>query len=656
MFETYGGRQRKTLYGIANRQRRMGAGASHDSGHGGDPYSAEPFPVDKALARDLDRLSFVASRILNTPDIYDVANLATKGECGTYAVFLKNKIIKDIASLDKFGYSAMSPFSAVGQGPTPPTIDVVYQNPLKAIPDSKVRGEICSQISNTMIRAIAIIISCLASIQVASQSREIAMAAVQKGGRVDTSKVVEGLKRLGIVENEPSFTDADDYTFSIKGGQFTLKLQGSDHHHSIPGLLSLIGDTAKNLRIFLLNPIDLPTTKQTYIPMMIQDKDRRCVIAGTLRQGGMFQSFTVGVPPMEFSQLLTIFFTGSFSQERPISLAQSHANFEKLRALQRDSDDSGLIFALSTILQAQKPRPVPGAYGVPQPMDIPGYGYDYGYGRQYPPQLQLQQQQAINPYYNPYALYGKSLQQGTQFDIPTYKIKIAKRLDAFKQIVAKHSSTAAVRATTLAGIMNRNRTVQTNICNDPIWNEKPLHKVFPWATFQFLSVRDWTKFSDENSSAKTNPQFHDEWIQFINELTEVYTRIEDGPKLKRGNANSYFLENMAFDNVKGLKLCESTTAPRVRFKEVSDGLTAIHHAYDEHVKKVWEILNSLIIVIHDPETKTDAVRIHPNVVKTAGGSQKYVEDKATLARGYLKEFYLNIEKSYLNAIKLLQVA
>jgi hypothetical protein len=53
----------------------MGASAS-------TPALDIPFPIDLKDKSKLDLLTMVVSHILNTPDIYDINNLARPGVCG----------------------------------------------------------------------------------------------------------------------------------------------------------------------------------------------------------------------------------------------------------------------------------------------------------------------------------------------------------------------------------------------------------------------------------------------------------------------------------------------------------------------------------------------------------------------------------------------
>ena len=125
-----------------------------------------PFPLDAKMNSDLDLLSVAISRILNTPDIYDINNLGRPGVCGDYAVFLRNQVEKKLL-----------PFMATVDGKD---VAVAYLNPRKSIDKPEVRKEVCKQLTGTILRVISIVVASLASIQVANQSRDTAVAGVTR--------------------------------------------------------------------------------------------------------------------------------------------------------------------------------------------------------------------------------------------------------------------------------------------------------------------------------------------------------------------------------------------------------------------------------------------------------------------------------------------
>jgi hypothetical protein len=109
---------------------------------------------------------------------------------------------------------------------------------------------------------------------------------------------------------------------------------------------------------------------------------------------------------------------------------------------------------------------------------------------------------------------------------------------------------------------------------------------------------------------------------------------------------------MKFKDINKLELCKSAVSPRVKFKEVQDGLLTIQGLYERHVKAMWNILNSLVFMVEDPDTKTEYVRLHPKVLEAAT-SEQYVNDRAKEARTLIAQFYYDVEKAYLTAAKTL---
>ena len=63
---------------------------------------------------------------------------------------------------------------------------------------------------------------------------------------------------------------------------------------------------------------------------------------------------------------------------------------------------------------------------------------------------------------------------------------------------------------------------------------------------------------------------------------------------------------------------------------------------------MWEILNSLILVIVDPESQQEVVRLHPSVV-AGNSSEAYVNERAAKAREAIANYYFEVEKTYLKA-------
>jgi hypothetical protein len=667
MSETHGAVERKASGTV------MGAGGSKGAAKGA---ISDPFPVDQRLSKDLDKLSYVAARILSTPDIYDINNLARPGVCGDYAVFLKKGLEKKLL-----------PFIADISGVQ---TEVVYQNPRKAISDLEVRKKICSQMVETMLRAIATVVACLASIQVASQSRETAVATVPKQSGGSLTDVRDWLATNGyLLPTEVALPVGAVRTFLNPGipasPKYTFKLVlGRSEGNRTSGLISVDSSRAPaaeqfppgSLRVQFLDPITLPVpgTVKTVLPMRILDNADLTWASGILYES-VFKSFHDKTGQYYITQMLERLFSKTRGVQEVMveTREQIGQAAEIFKQLHRNPQNTQPLFQalgpwFSTHIpgfQAGYVPPVapgyptpygaPQPYGLPQPYGAPTYGQPQPYGLQ-----------PIRPV-QPLTGYGAGSYPGTvslqpatgavSYDIPLAATTlITNRMKAFRDMVPKQSSPAAVRANTLAALENRDRTVQTGACRDPYWTDTNLSKIYPWATLQFLSTKDWKNLADDYNKASANANFFEpEWDKFLSGLSGIYNTA---PVLQRGaNGQAKFLDQISFTKVGEIGICKNNPNPRVRFKEVQDGLLALQGLHERHVAAMWGILNELIFVIEDPDTKTEMVRLHPNVINPASAksSEEYVKKIATKARGLLAEFYINVEKTYMDSVKSLQV-
>ena len=604
----------------------MGTGSSKSDGF---QILTDTFAIDERMSKDLDRLSFIASRILNSSDIYDINNLVTKGECGNYVLFLKKQITKDISRIDKpSALSSILPFTASSdKDGKSTTSEILYHNPLKSI-QSTDRDVICTQIADTMVRAIAIILACLASIQITSPSREFSMSTgVQKGGRID-DVVQKSLYNLGVLHRDGKIKDmVFDNKFQF---EFSTNKQLTESYiHRVNSLASF--------KFVFLDPIQ--NNHSEFVPFKLVSKYNMPWGAGIIISGPKILFF-------ELNQVTTI-------------AQYIHMLFEK--KLQHSSWMLKSVNKFETLLQNNTIDTLLNIVGVENENEILQLGlsnesrmqdykqqqqqqqYGYRYGRE----KEIEREQD----YFSFVKKRDDIFQHGNVQIPKHKLDLKKKLTSFTPLISSQSSPAAVRAKTLAGILDRTRTYSTQICNDPYWNLTSLKNLYPWATFQFLAVKDWSKFTEV-----TSDNYNEHWIGFLEQLDSVYK-----DKLLRPN-KTMSLETMKFINSKQIKIgvgndtCDTNSNPRVHFKAVQDGLTTLHNLYDDHVTKIWKILNSLVIVIRDPQTNSDSIRIHPNIVNPAnGGSKKVVETLANSACELLKNFYIEVENIYLESISKLQV-
>ena len=620
----------------------MGAGAST-----ANASISEPFPVSPALARDLDKLSMVAARILSTPDIYDVENLGKAGTCGDYMVLLKKGLEKKLL-----------PF--VAKTKAGKIQEVVYQNPRKAIDNLDDRKAICSSLVDTMLRTITIVVACLASIQIASTSREF-VTTTQRGGGV--SDVRDWLILNGYLQSTAataaigtSLELTVDPALRAKGTTMQLTFKGmlgtvteGYLHAKAPGTPNNPPMPTGSIKVQFTNPLPIPGTSKTMLPLRIVDEAGQPWLAGALYDN-IFKSFYVPTEYGNFTTILEVLFrrTQGWTTtllERRDDTKQANEIFQNYR---RSGAASSIFSTLNEWLQRHVSGYTPGgAAAAPgYPPAYPGAPYPGAYPGYAPPApavTPLVARPLGLPSAGPSAIMPGGIQTGTQqFDIPTSSSRII--MDSFKvfrDLLPRQSSPAHVRAYTLAGRLNPDRTVNTAVCQDPYWRESTLAKVYPWATLQFLCIKDWSKIAPGNDA-----NFESEWPSFIDDLTNIYAGVPGLRLEKRNN----LLEQISVKGYDKLPICERSQA----FGPIQEGIASLQAKYAAHVPKVWALLNELVVVIQvedDSGAKRDVVRLHPRIVTgTTRTTSEYVNEKATQARALLTGFYKDIEQDYINTI------
>jgi hypothetical protein len=622
--------------------------------------------------------------------VYDIKNLEKPGICGDYAVFLKKKLERQILNQKisrepKFDH--LLPFVADVSGEL---IEIVYKNPASAISDSA-RKKMCSSLADTMLRAIAIVLACLASIQVRSASRESAVklgtytmvggsgsgsssSSLQTGGSITEVRdwlsanryiaAVTGPVGRQVMEFKVPDTTASRYKYKLtllrSDGNLSYGLINSDS----TGLTNPLPDGYINVQF--LKPFALPVPGQpdTVLPMRVYDKSGRTWGSGILYKK-VFKPFS------QAGQIhITNLFEELFRKAQGVDPAAPLETVEQIKEgytvfqqLHRTQDPQYLYQALDTFFQTYvdgyqrgyrapvapgygyaappygAPYGAPPAYGAPPP----GYGAPppiYGpYGAYAPPVRPLA---PVNP--NPYGAYGgipairPTVAGSFSYDIPPNAAKsIVNTLKFYQGQIAKESSPVYVRSKTLAGVQDKDRTFITSVCRDDYWTDE-VSKIYPWATFQFLSITNWSKIAESRQDSFLDR----EWLMFVNELKSIY----DGngyPKLEGAN----WTDQLRFvkTTIQNIGICRNGKGDvHVSPQQVYAGLQDLQTIYERHVVKVWAILNKLIMVIKDPDTDQEVVRLHVDVMK--GSSQAYVEGLAAEARALLSRFYIDVEKSY----------
>ena len=678
----------------------------------------DPFPISARLSSDLDKLSIVVMRVLSTPDIYDINNLARPGACGDYAIFLKRQIEDFLA---KGKSSRLLPFVADISGEK---VQIAYQNP-RMLMKTDDRKRICSQLAETMVTVIATIVACLASIQVATPSREAAIQPLirQRGGaRID--EILNWVQTKGYVKNGSAKMVGSSYLFEITSRSptpskprliLTLSAEGNGKLSARGGANYPAGWPEMprgSLNMTIQAPIQIPGTRDSMLPIRLSDEANLPFMVGVL-YGNRFLSFSgkpaAAIEPFDLWVVLFRRIQG-FKDRNEESDTDLNKADQIYQAYLYDRDARNILAVLRTSLAAAR-DPYAAAYGARDPYAAARdpyaaardpyaaardpyaaardpyaaardpyaaardpyaaardpFGAAFGAPRdplgrfapRDPYAVDLNPQQRIFQQMQQQALLGRP-EAGQVYDIPfSATSKIVSTFNLFRSELSKQSTPAAIRATTLApprGILP-DRSIQTNICRDPYWTETSLNRIYPWRTLQFLSIKNWWRLSDSGvpgfpgaGGAPRTELYETEWSTFLAGLRSLYNG-EGVPKLMPEGSSS--LEQMRFANIGGVPQCKDGPAANARVKprEVQNCILRLQGLYESHVKEIWKVLNSLVVVLRDPDTNSEVVRLHPGVL--AGPSQKYVGAAAKTARELIAKYYYDVEEVYLNGIKSL---
>ena len=626
----------------------MGTGASVPTN-----VVSDPFPIDGATSSRLDLLSTVVNRILSTDDIYDLANLTRGGTCGDYAIFLKENIEKKLKTF----------VADLGDGKK---AVVRYGTSKSSIADPVDRKKICSDLAASMVTVIATVVACLGSIQVATKTRGLG-SSVQRGG--DIRDVRDWLFKKGFIEpytdvqrisNLPVQLIVSPRQKARKIG-FSLILIESIKTLSI-GFLTAKADPEAapedqmppgGFRVHMWDPLPVSAAPATTVMLVrILDAAGAPFSAGVLADT-MFQSFVDGTSPRPFADVVEDLFRyqkgdKTVRMEPYDQVIQASEVFDRVRASATPAQvlDKVVGRFLADHVPGYNPQ-VPFQPPPPQPQ------FPFLAQQQQLPQLPYQAQQPFQPVQPPLTKTfplapSRGLERPipvlapvtTQYDIPLASGNdIKKRFDSFKGQVAEKSNPAAARAFALTRA-ERNRVIQTSVCEDDYWKQPSAMSVHPWGTFYFLCTRDWTKSADVSGA-------YPQWNEFLDRIASSYATNDIGITLTRGSA-----EQVRFSDPAKIRGCPALTGS---YKDIGPAIVALREAYAAHAKVVWSILDDLIFVVDDPATKTQAVVLHPKVTaNNAVATKDYVEERANRARNAIRDFYATVEDIYARAIAAIQ--
>lgn len=660
----------------------MGQTQSSDGGPRGALESV--FPIDFAQDRNLDKLSMVAARILNTPDIYDINNLSRPGVCGDYAVFLKKELTKKLL-----------PFtvSLPDEKGNPVRTEVVYQS-AQASANDATRKLVCGEMVDTMLRVVAVVLACLSSMQVAGPSRPRTLKVLQSGAPTQKGgapiDVYRWLVTNGVIESSPNpIPDGANFTGDqvrlrrttpqLSNYKFSVLFEGK-RANAVDGAFMVeegTGTPTGGFRFVMLDPITVTTGGVTsaisILPLRIKDALGATWAAGAIikppTSEPIFKSFWSTTPEIYLDELLYHLFNRVRGVEtgRIEKRTESDGAAALFNELKQTRNSASVLSALQPVLA----RYFPG-YTPAQPPAIPGYGAGFFPGAAagfpaapgfpgaapiqqpaYPYGAVPQQGPVAQPRPLPYGL-PPAIRPGLfvpptapgYYHIPLFATNNIRELfKTYANIIPTESTPAVVRAYALRGTMDPNtRKFRPAVCADEYWNKKDLSYITPWATFQFLSTKNWEKLTGQ-----TDVPMEDEWVSFIRELESIYNGT-GCPKFVVPASGMKLLKFMSFTGIKNTKLCEKEDTPFVGFRKVQDGVLRLQGLYAEHTKRVWVILNSLISLIRDPDRKIEVVRLNDAVLRAPSSSQ-YVKERAAEARRALLDYYTAVERTYVDVIK-----
>ena len=664
----------------------------------------EPFPLDEKGRKDLNLLSHITARILATADIYDIYNLNKPGTCGDYSLFLKDKIVQQLLPF-------ASEFNKKDINQKGTSQVYLYQNSLKVFDDAVTRKQICSELATSIMRLVTTVVACLASIQYKEAvdkgpidiimappptaapgsaplrqiggSRDSVMTWFQTNGYSPAPVPGAAARELILTSPNPSYPNFKLFPIGSTGALTSWILQVDPGSAAGFPILSRGG-----FRVQIIDPDTipgLPPGSETLLPIRIYETTSTWIV-GVLR-GRVFKLLDDQADPSfdPFEVIFNLFMRsagqpGELPERQPARVAQSLSIFQRASLtgpaailqtltpyLLRDAPgfDPALI-AASAYPRAPPGYPYSGPPGYGPPYGAPGYGavapaYSYG---------------AVAPAYSygapgygtpgaagytippPYRAgagiaqpFNVAVSAAGYADVPPAAVGIFfKELEIQKRTFVGSSCPAAMRATTLAGSIHRDRTISTNVCVDEFWKKRTLDTIYPYATLQLLCTDDITKMGspDPRNMSQT-------WVDFIEALRQVYPAVPAGAKTQLIPSieprDKYFLSQLGY-RMGTLDLCKSGPTVTVDYPVVQEALRKINVAYTTHVAKMWDILNALVIVIQDPDTKKDLVRLNPTLLQ--GSTKKNIDAVANNAMKLIAIHYVEIEKIYTDAVKALQ--
>jgi len=681
----------------------MGAGASHVETILKDVKN--PLQITDKMNSSLDIVSLIVTRILSTPDIYDLKNLKKEGVCGDYIVVLKEKLMASMA--------LMPYYTASGE-------EVLYQAPDKLIQNPATRKRICKEIAESALTIVAIVVSCLASIQVSTKKREqIVVDTLPKtttpltAAPLATPLAAQPTPIPSVYTPTPSVfqptptvyaprvypqtptvyaprvypqtpavyaprvyaqpTPPFQYPYVMQGGGFDqavvdwliqhqyVQAKGTQQYEfvdrSVPKTQSFVlnmensstlyrditpGLTAdvqfvsiesspefrslhgRSVILQCLPPITMPTSAREHIlPIRVLDATGLAYFSGVL-YNGMFRSFTEGKHEMfDIPTLLFLMFRISRQDITPglkesamriLDTAdqrrQNNLTFEKGKY-----DPNAIVARISSYLVGSTPS-----------------------------------FQSPIPYFP-----AKTTTQ--EYSIPASSaFSILQTLDTYKTKLALDSCPAMIRSKSLLDEITESRRARTKFCSDIYWSQPNLGKIYPYTTLQFLCIKDW---SSPNLLEASFTTFCDNYVKLYNDAAGFAPKLFSPTAQKdisgvQTQAQFGRLDSMRFDSAsyESFKKEFCSAGPIVSEpKDITPILQELNAEFKQHITSVLAIIDSLIIVIKDPDTGSYVARLSPEITSRKRSTKEFILKQKEAAIARISSHYLRVEELYLRGIK-----
>jgi hypothetical protein len=213
-----------------------------------------------------------------------------------------------------------------------------------------------------------------------------------------------------------------------------------------------------------------------------------------------------------------------------------------------------------------------------------------------------------------------------------------------------------IRVKSLLDEITEKRLIRTRICSDMYWTQTTLSKIYPYTTLQFLCIQDWSSPNILDASFGT----------FCERLVQVYADASgSAPKLLSPRPSSPspttiptiqfgYLDAMRFDPVSydTLKREKCTNGVLITDpKYVVDGISEMNTEFQQHITSVLNIIDSLIIVLKDPDTGERVVRLSPEISSKKRPTKKSILVQRDKAISVISNHYIRIEEIYVRALR-----